>query len=287
MSGELENQGTPNEISYDVNKDSQEVQFLGLLDRLGSTEKALTGMFDWTCATCDKQNRDATLVKPQQPFLANWVCPHCMTLTLVRFRARPAADWVAHHTLAMTDHALEHLSPDDVGGNNSSIEPNTTSRHGKRVVAWSISLLVLLVLVLALIGVRVPGGSSADIQAADTIQGPSLPSSRLPGRWVSDDNTHSLHFGPVDLVARIGVYVRLDHQTLKRSRRSYWIVYEDIESDQLTIEDWPAQEEDEDGPPPEDVMRSRATFHVPRDGHRMIRIDVDHDRPILGTYRKQ
>ena len=94
------------ELAFDIAKTSGQITFLGLLDRADASGNTLVGLFDWTCQACGAVSQDTVALKPQEEFLAKWPCRSCSRVTLVRFRARAGAEWIAQHTLAVTGNAL-------------------------------------------------------------------------------------------------------------------------------------------------------------------------------------
>ncbi|MHC4519913.1 MAG: hypothetical protein ACYTAS_15095, partial [Planctomycetota bacterium] len=145
-----------NEVDFDVTKPPESIRFVGLLGPSDESGNRLNGYFDWRCQGCGAGNRDVAVVELQQAFLSRWSCQGCGQTTVVRFRGRANAEWIAAHTLAITGRALCHLSDEE-----SDVASTATAAHAHRagnqhVFAWiAVPTLVALIL-LGLSDIRRP-----------------------------------------------------------------------------------------------------------------------------------
>lgn len=273
-------------VVFDITKPIEGIKFIGLLDHSGGAGNKLTGLFDWECRKCGTLNRDAVIVDPEQAFLSRWLCRHCEKATIVRFRARGSAEWVAEHTLAITGKALCHLAEDELAADAVATERPVRRRGSQRLFAWiTVPALVALV-ILGLSDMRRLSDLSAS--SAKSQRGPhqSGALSRLPGRWVSEDGKDRLYFGHIDAVSRRGTYVHFFQNRRPGDLVWFDVIHEDPRGEKLVIRLWSE---------PPDVAKanlshktgiSEPTLYLPLRGGSLTWIDIQEGKPILNVYHR-
>jgi hypothetical protein len=284
----------PIELAFDVTKTSTQVKFLGLLGSPDKSDGGLQGVFDWTCQACGAVNRATIGVEPQQAFLSRWSCTSCSRLTLVQFRARAGAEWIAQHTLAVTGKAF-HAPPEDAGlAACARARPRTRKRDGQTIFAWIAIPALLGIILLGVMDMRRVSRTSASPHLADSGAPTSTPSTRLEGYWVSEQHDHMLCFEAVDPVSRVGTYTVVSRSSRQADTVPFKILHEEVTGEQVVIRQEPDQLSDASesrmapasahaGRP--DSATSDVTIYVPRDGRSMTWIDMREGQPVVTMYR--
>lgn len=266
----------PCELVFDVTKPVEGVEFLGLLDRTSEPGNKLTGLFDWQCRGCATPNRDATVVEPQQAFLSRWVCRQCERVTIVRFRARPSADWVAGHALAITGKALCHLAENELMADAAVTEHRTQKQANQRLFAWIVIPALLALIMLGLSDIRRLAHSSAAIEARRQLTPPAGALSRLLGSWVSEEGAHRLTFTHIDPVSLKGAGVQFSGNHRPGDRFWFDVTHQDARGEQLDIRPW----REDLGHAPE------VSLYIPSKGRTLTWIDIESAKPIFRVYRR-
>lgn len=276
MAGPSADQHEPTEIVFDVTKAIDDVRFLGLLDRSGASGNKLTGLFDWRCDKCASYNRDATLVEPQQAFLSRWVCRHCEQVTIVRFRARASAEWVAEHALAITGKALCHLAENELVAAGSIVGERPRKQRSQRLFAWIAIPALTMLVILGLSDMRRLAHSSAALKDRGALSAQAGATSRLPGSWLSENGTERLTFSHVDPVSLRGSGVYFPERGRPGERFWFDVTHEDVRGEQVNIR--PCREDSGQG--------SEVTIYMPANGGSLTWIDIESGRPIFKVYRR-
>lgn len=286
MPNPLTDHNGSSEVVFDVTKPTDGIAFLGLLDRSGEPGNKLTGLFDWQCHGCGSLNRDAAMVEPQQAFLSRWLCRHCEQATIVRFRARGSAEWVAEHTLAITGKALCHLAEDELATDAVATETRLRKRASQRLFAWIAIPALLMLVFLGLRDMQSPSSSSASPAAIGQEPQRATALSRLPGLWVSEDGKDQLYFGRLDTASRRGTCVHFSGNRRPGDRFWFDVTHEGPRGEQLVISPWRKHLEGAEAhiSPATDV--SEATIYIPLQGGALTWIDIQGGRPIFKVYRR-
>lgn len=299
MSDELSNYDIPMELAFDITKTSAQMQFLGLSEKADESDNELTGLFDWTCQACKAVNRDTVAVKPQQVFLAKWTCGSCSRVMLVRFRARAVAEWIAQHTLAVTGKQIDAPPEDPLAAACLAACGKRLQRGRQSILVWiAVSVLVVILLWLVLDVRRIQDSSAASRVSANSAvsgrrheSGPSTPSARLAGYWVSERRDHVLHFSDVDPVRRTGIYTVVYRGDNRGQAVPFKVVHEETAGEQLVVRKENASGE-------RLVVKHRGaeiayrvqsdiaevTFNVAKDGESMTRLEIRDGEPVMTTY---
>jgi hypothetical protein len=277
MVQELDNHDVAAELVFDVSKGSENVQFLGFVTGLEELRNDLVGLFAWTCQGCTCRNRSSTLIRPTQAFLVRWLCASCGKVTLVQFRSRASAEWVVQHAVAVTGSAFgETAEPAPAVGKR-----NQRTHAGQRARQRVFALLTIpaLALIIALALSDLPSapfrwGRGSEQGAWQSDLAPSL---RLPGCWVSETGGHSLYFGRIDPVSKMGSYVPILKSRPSQPWVRFTIVHEDVDRAEMVIRDL-----DENG---NVVPHSETVLHLPKQGGTLIRVSMEGQSPELTVYR--
>lgn len=273
------------EISLDVAKPSQQIQFLGFVEGLNESGNDLTGVFDWSCPDCGNRNKDITIIRPQQAFLARWSCGMCAKVTFIRFLARATAEWMAQHALVSTGKAH------DGRGDRSPASPHMVAgarpvkRRRQGLFGWISIPALIIVILMALMDLERPHQSSASSHDSQQGRSASTPSARLHGYWLSQQADHMLCFEHIDPHSRRGSYVRVSRSGQKDGRVAFQVVSEEALGEELVIREFrQAGESGADATPP--VPAPEVTLFVPKHQPSMIRMDIQGASPIVTAYRR-
>lgn len=274
----------PVELAFDITRTSEQIRFLGLLDRLRESDNELTGLFDWTCPACGATNRDAVILQPQQAFLAKWSCNSCSQTTLVRFRARASAEWIAQHTLAVAGTSFDASAADAL------IAPQVTSGRkrmprNQKIFAWVAIPALLAIIVLALANVRRVSPSSASPRASRQEQRASTPSTRVVGYWVSEEKNHVLHFGEIDPVRHTGTYTVVSRHDGQANILHFRVIREEPAGERLVIRIESEIESPEFANRRLQTELPDVTLYVPRDARTMKWVDREPGAARTTLYR--
>lgn len=299
VSNEPNNYDIPMELIFDITKTSGQMKFLGLSERADESDNELAGLFDWTCQACNAGNRGTAVVKPQQAFFAKWTCSRCSRVTLVRFRARAAAEWIAQHTLAVTGKPMD-TPPEDPLAAVCVAACDKRLQHRRRILlSWVAVPVLAVILLLALPDMRRIRSSSASPQAAaDSAsygrrgESASLtPSARVAGYWISERKDHVVHFSPVDPVLRTGTYVVVYRGDQQGKAVQFKVLHEETAGEQLVIRKESASGErfvvKHQGDKITYRMQSEVTevtFNVAKDGKSMTRLEILDGEPVMTVY---
>jgi len=273
----------PVELTFDITRTSEEIRFLGLLDRLRESENELTGLFDWTCPACGATNRDAVILQPQQAFLARWSCNSCSQMTLVRFRARANAEWIAQHTLAVAGTSFAASAAEGL------IAPVVASgrrqpHRNQRIFAWIAIPTLLAIMVLGLANVRRVSPSSASPQANGQ-QRTSTPSARVVGYWVSEEKNHVLHFSEIDPIRHTGAYTVVSRHDGQATIVHFRVIREEAAGEQLVIRAESEIENPEFGDRRLQTESPDVTLSIPRNARIMKWVDTEQGVAKTTVYR--
>jgi hypothetical protein len=276
MPQEPNNQEVVAELVFDVGNMSEDIKFLGLVTGLDAARDELTGLFDWTCRGCTFRNRTSTIIGSGHPLLARWLCTSCGRMTLVRFRSRANAEWVAQHTLAVAGATLgDTVEP---GAVSRARYPGAKPRRGdgqKTFALVAIPALVLIML-LGLTDWRPPASTLTSSFTRGGRRSMSTPSARLPGYWVSESGEHSLCFSRIDPASRTGTYVTVLRNHQLRPSVRFMIVREQPEGEELVI-----REIDEQG---NATGRPETVLYLAKGGGVMIRANLAEEQRVLTMY---
>jgi len=235
MSDETMKCSDPIEITFDVTGPSESVAFLGFVDAPCGSESELRGLFDWKCRSCESSNRDILTFKPQQVFLAHWQCPHCSQVTVVKFRSRAMAEWVAQHTLATTGQAFCDLAEDDAVDQTCGRDGRRARRRGQRLFAWIAVPALIGIIALALGDWRRLKSCSALALRGGREQMTLAPLARLKGYWFSPTESRVLCFTHVNLASGMGKYTMISRQDGPSGEVHFEVVHEEAAADRIII----------------------------------------------------
>jgi len=286
MSNPLVDHNESSEVVFDITKPIEGIKFLGLLDHSAESGNKLTGLFDWQCHRCAALNRDAVIVEPEQAFLSRWLCRQCEKATIVRFRARGSAEWVAEHTLAITGNALCHLVEDELAVDAVATERPVRGRGSQRLFAWiAVPALVALVF-LGLSDMRRLSGLSATPKKGGLGPQQSSVLAQLPGQWLREDGKDRLYFGHVDPVSLRSTYVHF-HQN-RRPGDLVWfdVIHADPREEKLVVRLWSEPPTGEKANISHATGISEATLYIPLHGKSLTWIDIQGGKPILNVYHR-
>jgi hypothetical protein len=271
------------QLDYDVTRPPEEVKFHGLLDNPGESGNKLNGLFDWQCAGCKAWNRDVAVVESEQAFLSRWLCNRCAERTVVRFRGRASAEWIAAHALAITGSALCHLADEEFGATAPTPEEG---RRGQRVFAWiAVPALVALVL-LALSDIRRPSESSAAGAWIHQEIHHSAALSRLVGNWASEDGSDVLSFIHVDSGSLSGTYVYFADCRRPGRRVQFDVLHEDPKGERLVIRQWSENPDGARAEMPGAKNGVDATIYIPLQGRTFTWIDIQEGEPVMKVHHR-
>jgi hypothetical protein len=276
----------PVELAFDITRPSEQIRFLGLLDRLRESDNELTGLFDWTCPACGAGNRDAAILRPEQTFSAKWSCDSCSQTTVVRFHARASAEWVAQHTIAVTGtsfepSAVEGLLPAYLSGRRRP-------PRNQAVFAWIAIPALLAVIGMELLDVRRVSPSSAStprVEQEHRTSTASTPSTRIVGYWASEEKNQVVHFSPIDPVKHTGTYTVVSRHDGQASIVNFRVVQEEASGEQLVIRGESGIESPEFGNRRLLTDASDVTLYIPRDAKILKWVDVEAGGPKTTVYR--
>jgi len=234
MSDEAMNPNGPIEITFDVTGASESVAFSGFMDAPRGSDSELRGLFDWKCRSCGSANQNILTFKPQQVFLIRWQCPHCSQVTVVKFRSRAMAEWVAQHTLATTGKAFCDLAEDDAvvqrcGGDTWS------RRKGQRLFAWIAVPALIGIIALGLSDWRRLRSCSAFGLRGGREQTTFAPLARLKGYWFSPEESRVLCFTRVDPASGMGKYTMISRAGGPSGEVHFEVVREEAAGDRIII----------------------------------------------------
>ncbi|NLZ06444.1 MAG: hypothetical protein GXY19_14845 [Phycisphaerae bacterium] len=272
------------ERAFDVKKPPEDVTFLGLLDGLGDSGHRLTALFDWKCRECGQVNRDAVVVEPQQGFLARWSCGGCAEVTVLRFRARASADWIAEHTLAVTGSAFCHLAESEPVADTWIGASRHTAVSQRLFALIAIPALAALVL-LGLSDLRRLASLSASPLWGEPGTRGSTVLSRLPGSWRSEDGRDELYVSHVDEASQMGTYIRFSENRRPGDCVRFAVVQEESNREQLVIRQWRVLSGiSHTGISA--VAEGKATLCIPLNGKSLTWTDSHGGRPTLKVYHR-
>ena len=299
VSNEPNNYDIPMELIFDITRRSGQMKFLGLSEKADESDNDLTGLFDWTCQACNTANRDTVAVKPQQVFIAKWTCSRCSRVTLVRFRARAVAEWIAQHTLAVTGKSMD-APPEDPLAVACVAACGKRLQHRRRIVlSWVAVPVLAVILLLALPDMRRVRNSSASPWASANSatcgrgheSALATPSARMVGYWISERRDHVVHFSPVDPVLRTGTYVVVYRGDQQGKAVQFKVLHEETAGEQLVIRKENASDErfvvKHRGDEIAYRVQSEAaevTFNVAKDGKSMTRLEILDGEPVMTVY---
>jgi len=274
MAAEENSQDIPVECMFDITKPSGQIEFLGFIDGLVGSGNNLSGLFEWTCSECDASNHDAAVIEPNQSFLSEWSCNHCDKVMLVRFRARPMADWIAQHALAITGRALCGLAEKGEASEAKDRTQAQSARPSQKAFAWIVVPLLAILIVVAAMDMRHIQTSSA---YSRLVSGrPSAPSySWLGGYWISDSPYDVLYFGYVSPAAHRGTYTRRAHDGEPAQIVRFEIVREETTDDTLVLREL-------NGSP--QTAGPQAILRIDRSERSMVRIATSRGQSIVTSY---
>jgi hypothetical protein len=273
---DVDNHEVAAELVFDVSKGSEDVTFLGFVTGLEGPRNGLAGLFAWTCRGCSFHNRSSTVIQPEQAFLARWQCTRCKKVTLVQFRSRANAEWVMQHAVAVAGAAFGETAQSGVvvPQRRRKAGPGRPRRQGVFALVAIPALALILVLALSdLHSVPLRRGRGSEQGAG---QSGLTPSARLPGCWVSETGDHSLYFGRIDPVSRIGSYVPIPKSHEPQPWVRFTILHEDVDRAEIVIRDL-----DADG---NAAARSESVLHLPKQGGTLIRVSMAQQPPVLTVY---
>lgn len=299
MSNETCNSDVPMELVFDITKTSGQMRFLGLSERTNESDNEMAGLFDWTCQTCKAANRDTVVVKPQEVFFARWTCSSCSRVTLVRFRARAVAEWIAQHTLAVTGKPID-APPENALATACLAACGKRLQHGKQMVlGWVVIPVLVVMLVLAVLDMRRVRSSSAcpQVPPSSATSGkrpesaPSTPSARIAGYWIGERRDHVVHFSSVDSIERTGTYTVVYRGDSQGKAVPFKVLHEEPAGEQLVIKKENASGErlvvKHQGDEIAYRVQSDAaevTLNVARDGKSMTCLEIRDGEPVMTTY---
>jgi len=273
---ELDNHDVAAELAFDVSKGSEDVKFLGFVTDLAQARNDLVGLFAWTCRGCTFLNRSSTIVRPEQAFLARWVCTSCGKVTLVQFRSRANAEWVLQHAVAVTGSAFEERAEDAVVVQKRSRRASAGQRGRQRIFALVAIPALAVIIALSLSDVYAVPFGRGHVSGPGARQSGVAPASRLAGCWVSEAGDHSLYFGRLDAVSKTGTYLPIFKSRPPRPWVRFTVVREDVKGAEIVI-----RELDETG---NVVANSESVLHLPKEGGTLIRVSMARQPPVLTVY---
>ncbi|MBN1509288.1 MAG: hypothetical protein JW955_20755 [Sedimentisphaerales bacterium] len=298
MSQDLGNYDVPIELVFDITKTSLQMRFLGLSEKPEESGNELTGLFDWTCQACRAANRDTVVLKPQGVFFAKWTCSTCSRVTLVRFRARAVAEWVAQHTAAVTGKPVD-VPVQDKRAPYASNRARSPRDKRQAILGWVVIPVLAVVIVLGWFDMRRVSRSLAsprgevDAPASRTRHesSASTPSSRIVGYWVSEQRDHVMHFDPIEPTVGEGTYTVVSRGDKNVETVHFKVLHEETAGEQLVIR--------KDGEPRERLViqhngaeityrlqaeSMEVTLNVAKDAKSMTRLEIRGGQPALTCY---
>lgn len=274
------------EVVFDVMNPSGPVEFLGLLKGLDGCTRELTGLFRWRCPSCDTPGEDVAIIRPQQAFLARWLCESCSSMIVVQYRARSSAEWVSAHSVAITGKALVHLTHDEACGPGFvGYDESLRRRHQTLLAGIAIPALIGLIL-LALSDWQRVKSASASHDGGRCAQ-PALGAyTQLSGYWASDDGSHTIYFRHVNCDSHIGMYMRTTRGGDFVRNVRFQIAQETSEGQQLVLQELDRQADGSGAGSDVGQFLSGATIYVPTSGESLLRVEMAEGRPVTTTYRR-
>jgi hypothetical protein len=299
MPQDLNNDDVPIDLVFDVTKTSLQMKFLGLSEKPEESGNELTGLFNWTCQGCQASNRDTVVLKPQEVFFAKWTCTHCSRVTLVRFRARAVAEWIAQHTAALTRKPVDSPEENPHAALCASIHLKSLGHRRQVILGWAVVPVLAVVILLGWLDLRWTSHSSASrriqsdsaVPATGLESAASTPSSRIVGYWVSEQRDHVMHFDPIDPASREGTCTVVSRGDKHVETVPFTIVHEETAGEQLVIR--------RGGQPREklvikhsgagidyrmEVESMEMTLNVARDAKSMTRMEIRGGEPVITAY---
>lgn len=286
MSNGQEGQETSAEVVFDVMNASGPMEFLGLLKGLDGGTRELAGLFRWRCPSCAATRQDMAIIRPEQVFLARWMCAGCSKVMVVQFRARPAAEWITAHSVAITGKAFGHLAEDEGGARGPAGYDCRPQRRPQTLFAW--------IAVPALIGLIALGlndwrriDRAAASAAPDRSTQPALgPFTQLAGYWVSDDRSHTIYFRHADPDSRDGMYMKTTSTGQFLRNVSFRIIQEEDEGERLVLQEVRHDVDGAVGPADAEGLDLGATLYVPKSGGSIMRVETIDGRPVTTAYHR-
>jgi len=276
-------QDAPVELVFDIAKPSEQIKFLGLLNRISESGNELTGLFTWTCQACGKTSRDAVILRPQQAFHAKWSCHHCSQTTIVRFLARASTEWIVQHMTVVAGQTV----PSDRGRTPTVTARRKQSprRGGQMVFAWIAVPALVGIIVIGLLDVQRVRHSLASVTPADnTQQQQAAPIAPFVGSWVSEKKDHVVHFGPVDPISGTGTYTVVWRGGGEVETAGFRVVRGEAEGDQFVVVEPNGQPGEQTTDADPTSTRPGVTFYVPTDGRTVIRVDIRQGKSVTSVY---
>lgn len=263
------------DVVFDVMNPSGPVEFLGLLQGLDGCDSELMGLFRSRCPSCDAPKQDVAMIRPQQPFLARWVCGGCSSMIVVQFRARPSAEWITAHSVAITGKALAHLTDGETRGPGYAGYDGPVRRRRQTLLAG-----VAIPALIGLIFLAVSDWKRVESAAASQDRGrcaqPALGRfAQLSGYWASDDGSHTIYFRHVNSESHIGMYMKTTRRGDFVRDVRFQVAPEASAGQRLVL-----QELDHE------ANGSGATIYVPTSGGSIMRVEMADGRPVTTTYRR-
>jgi len=299
MPEELNNCEVPIEVVFDAADTSGWVRFLGLSRKPETLDREPTGLFDWTCQACGSANQDSVMLKPHQPFSAEWTCDHCSRVTFVSFHARTVAEWIVLHTMAVASSVmyprLEDRQAAVCGAGCGKHRGYSTGR----VLVWlAVATLTIVVALSALDMRRVSKSSAALHTSVKSVlfgtaqkQSKETPSGRIVGYWISESQNHVMCFSPIDPVSREGAYAVVWRGGRQPDTVQFKIVHEDTAGEELVIRKEQGGHDkltgDQQGAEVTRRLQSEpmeATFNVAKNGKSMTRVEIYNGEPVTLVY---
>lgn len=299
MPHEQSDYDVPIELVFDITKTSGQMKFLGLSQKSDESDNELVGLFDWTCQACRTVSRDTVVLKRHQVFFARWTCSSCSRVTLVRFRARAVAEWIAQHTAAVTGTPIAVRDQDNRGAICVVCGGRHPGRGRQMTFAWIAVPALAVIILLGLLDVRRVRHSSAAPQASEDStssgtrqqQSSRTPSARIVGYWVSASKDHVMHFGPVDPVLHEGAYIIVRRGGKQPELVRFKVVHEDTAGEQIVIRKEKTGGDklviQQTGAEITYRLQSEAaevTLNVAHDGKSMTRVEVRDGEPTMTVY---
>ncbi|MBN2128028.1 MAG: hypothetical protein JW741_00965 [Sedimentisphaerales bacterium] len=276
----------PIEVTFDVMGASDGITFSGFVDAPRGSDCELEGLFDWTCEGCGSSNREVLMLKPQQAFLTRWRCRHCSQVTVVKFRSRAMAEWVAQHTLATTGKAFCELAENDSVLQPCGRDYTRARRRGQRLFAWIAVPALVGIIALGLGDWRRLKSCSAFALGGRREQTTAGPFVRLRGYWFSQAAGRVLCFTHVDPLSGLGKYTVVSRNGGPSGEVHFEVIHEEATGDRVIIR---AIDGGRDGT----VARagggpgpSEATLYIEKQNGSLIWAEVRQGKPAVVVYQR-
>jgi hypothetical protein len=286
MTQKPEGRSQPAEVVFDVTDPSGPVEFLGLLKGLDGCASELTGLFRWRCASCGMPGQDVAVIRPQQAFLARWLCESCSSMIVVQYRARSSAEWITAHSVAITGKALGHLADDEACGHGSGGHDEPPRRRHQTLLAGiAIPALIGLIFLALSDWQRVKSASASHDR--DRCAQPALGAfTQLSGYWASDDGSHTIYFRHVNSDSLIGMYMRTTRRGDFIRDVRFQIDQEASEGQQLVLQELHSEADGAGAGSGVGQLLSGATIYVPKSGESIMRVEMTDGRPVTTAYHQ-